>query len=290
MLLVMAAVVVGAVSYGFAGPGQDGPPGEAGPVADGHPAERGPGSSVPAAPGPDAPEGQQASVTGADAAVPSPGPPIVLPIPGHEPPDGPPGAPDEPSPPPSAPTEPSDDVVASLSQTVEFELRPGPLEIEPGEVTLVLKPRPASGVSRHYVGELPPVRVVDATGSLAGWEATARIVEVVAHDGQDVQPVPEATIRFHPHRPQVVYGSERGLRRGNTTVFAGDSPRPFFSAVEGQGGGTYEAGAFLDARLPRWTRAESVTVTLRFAVNAPAAEPARDGGGVAAPAQERSRD
>ena len=279
MVLAMAVLVGAAISYGFARPGEAPQTGADGSAATDHASGLGTDAST-AALSPHATEERNAAATGPDAV--SPGPPIALPIPGHEPPDGPPGPPEAPSTPPAAPTDPTDDAVATLTQTVEFELRPGPLEIDPGEVTLVLKPRPASGVSPHYVGELPPVRVVDATGSLAGWEATARIVEVVGHDGQDARPVPEATVRFHPHRPEVVYGSERGLRRGNTTVFAGDDLRPFFSAVEGQGGGTYEAGAILDARLPRTTGAESVTVTLRFAVDSPP-EPVRGSGTAAVP-------
>jgi hypothetical protein len=144
-----------------------------------------------------------------------------------------------------------------MTQTVALTINGGDLELEPDAATVVLHP---SGSSTQWIGDLPPVRVVDARGTLEGWavEWTVSTLEV---DGQPRR----GTVRVTPGAPVVVAGGEEGLRAGREPL-ARRRGRVLFEADADHGGGTYEAGGRVTVRLPSSVQPDDVVVHLSFSV------------------------
>ena len=131
----------------------------------------------------------------------------------------------------------------------------GEFEIEPREVIVTLYPARGG----RMVGELPPVRVIDARGTLEGWRLTATLVE----EAELAPGVPGARgPLLVPAPPQVVYGERAGLSPGPAGHLEVDAPITLLRAREGRGGGTFEAGAAL--RLPGPHGAQNHPVDLRL--------------------------
>ena len=114
------------------------------------------------------------------------------------------------------------------------------------------------------VGELPPVRVVDARGTLAGWRLTATLVD----EPDLASGVPGARgPLLVPTSPQVVYGERAGLSPGPAGHLEVEESITLLRAREGRGGGTFEAGAAL--RLPGPHGAQNRPVDLRLRLDGP---------------------
>jgi hypothetical protein len=112
----------------------------------------------------------------------------------------------------------------------------------------------STGNGSKLRGVLPPVRVIDARGTLTGWQ-----VEWATTD-EDVVLDPDA--------PVVVAGVADGLVRGRAAR-ATAAPRIVFGACAGSGGGTYEGGATVTADRSADAGDGEVTLELRVVPTAP---------------------
>jgi hypothetical protein len=110
----------------------------------------------------------------------------------------------------------------------------------------------------EWTATLPPVRVIDARGTHAGWHLTWAVADARV-DGCRSSHVPPGLVRVAPSDPVVVDGTPDGL-------VAGNGGRTLARAQHGSGGGTYEAGGTLSVRLPSCADAESVVVDLAYTV------------------------
>jgi hypothetical protein len=116
----------------------------------------------------------------------------------------------------------------------------------------------------QWTAVLPPVRVVDARGTHAGWRVTWRIADVSAA-GCERSRVAPGLVHLAPSPPVVVSGTPDGLVAGPSGS-AHNAGRTLARAEPGSGGGTYEAGGTLSVRLPRCPEADSVLVDLSYTV------------------------
>ena len=150
----------------------------------------------------------------------------------------------------------------AMVQTIQLTVVGGPLELVTSNATVELSR--VDGAQNVWAGVLPPVRVIDARGTHAGW--TVRwFVDSVEVSGASRSSVPDAQVILEPGAPSVVAGTADGLRSGDTGR-GRPSGRTLLSAGQGSGGGTYEAGAMVSVRLPRPVDAERVVVRLAFSV------------------------
>ena len=152
--------------------------------------------------------------------------------------------------------------MASGGQTVVQEIQlaviGGPITLETTSATVTLERVP--GTRSDWVGDLPPVRVVDARGTHAGWDVRWSLDSLdVDGDGH----VPAAKVQVEPGAPVVVHGVADGLESGKLGP-AVRHGRTLFRAAPGGGGGTYEAGGTVRLRLPASVEADSVVVHLAF--------------------------
>jgi hypothetical protein len=147
-----------------------------------------------------------------------------------------------------------------MSQTITLAIQGGSLELETTHADVVLEP--AQGSDRTWVGSLPPVRVVDARGTLEGWEVRWTV------DGVKVDGTVQngGRTQVSPATPTVVYGDSYGIASGDPAT-ASHRGRVLFSADREAGGGTYEAGGTVSLRLPPHVDADEVSVDLAFSIS-----------------------
>jgi hypothetical protein len=168
-----------------------------------------------------------------------------------------------PSPPPSAVPERESGVASpARQQRLELAIDGGDLVISPSEARVVLRRVPGS--DRLWMGELAPVRVVDARGVPDGW-AVRWSVRAVHADGAEIEKGPGLRVEVTPSEPDVICC-------GQESVHAGD-PRPahphgrvLFRADTGTGGGTFQIGASVRTALPPSLDPDQLAVTLSFAI------------------------
>jgi hypothetical protein len=164
------------------------------------------------------------------------------------------------SPAPSAPSGGS----TSAEQTIELAITPGTLSVSPQSESL---PLPELRVQRKrgvYSGELSPITVIDARGSLAGWTASVSLVSVTGLSASDLT---RASVCLRPERPTLVAGNPHDIVRGASRSCArGGKPISAFDAAPGGGGGTYRDSAQVVLRLPKDVLATDPTVTLAVSV------------------------
>jgi hypothetical protein len=151
---------------------------------------------------------------------------------------------------------------SAMTQTIQLTVVGGPLELVTPNATVELSRVDSAGT--EWVGVLPPVQVIDARGTHAGW--TVRwFVDSVEVPGARRSSVPDAQVVLDPAAPAVVAGTADGLSSGETGR-GRPSGRALFGAAPGSGGGTYEAGAMVSVRLPHPVDAEQVVVRLALSV------------------------
>lgn len=149
-----------------------------------------------------------------------------------------------------------------LEQTLDLNVVGGPLRLETSSASVVLTRRPGS--DREWIGTMPPVRVVDARGTLAGWEVRW-FMESVELDGSIARRPDWATVSVDPAGPVVVDGAPEGLEAGGRRP-ATRPGRALMHAMPGNGGGTYEADGTVLVKLPGSVSAEHMVVNLTFAL------------------------
>lgn len=150
----------------------------------------------------------------------------------------------------------------SMVQTIQLTVVGGELELLTHEATIELEGVPGS--TRAWTALLPPVRVVDARGSHQGWNVQWH-VDSVELASDDARGAGDGRVTIEPGSPVVVHGTPDGLHAGRAAT-ATPNGRMLFSADEGSGGGTYEAGGTVSLRLPPGVDADSAVVKLRFSL------------------------
>jgi hypothetical protein len=145
-------------------------------------------------------------------------------------------------------------VSQQLVQRVELTIVGGPIELVTHEAVVTLTR--ARG-SDEWTGVLPPVRLIDARGTHAGWSV---------HWTVTANPLPSGQLHLSPDAPVVVAGSAHGLVAGTAGPdnAAGET---LFSARPGSGGGSYEAGGTLSLRHVGDVDGESIVIHLAFSLD-----------------------
>jgi hypothetical protein len=184
-----------------------------------------------------------------------------------------PPAPTPPHPAATLHTQPADVLAAatnapsasqSVTETVQLTIIGGDLELVTPSATVALAEVPGS--AREWVGTLPPLRVIDARGTGAGWTVSWAVADIEVAGSSRTERLHGATVRVTPGRPVVVDGLPDGLSAGRPHT-ARPGGRTLFSAAPDTGGGTYEAGGKISVRLPASVEAQQVVVSLSFSVH-----------------------
>lgn len=151
----------------------------------------------------------------------------------------------------------------SVTEIIQLTIIGGDLQLVTDHASVILERVP--GTRGDWAGTLPPVRVIDATGSGAGWEVRWVLSSLTVQTASTPSHVADAEVRLEPGAPVVVAGLPEGIAAGN-----GGSPAPqgrtLFAAEPGAGGGTYEAGGTVSLHLPRRIDATRVVVDLAFSL------------------------
>ncbi len=152
---------------------------------------------------------------------------------------------------------------SSVQQTIGVSVLPGVMTVSPTTESVTLSQVGLLGQS-VYRGELAPVTVHDARGSLVGWHAT---ISVQGVDGVSTAALARAQLCASAAAPTMVAGNPADVVRGVGRSCAGvGKPVSVFFAAPGGGGGTYSDTAGLTLVVPGGTLPPQVTVTLAVSV------------------------
>jgi hypothetical protein len=114
-----------------------------------------------------------------------------------------------------------------------------------------------------YLGALPLVKVVDARGSLAGWDASVSLQGI---DGLSSSELAGAQLCANPDTPTVVAGNLGEVRGAKNSCGGLGEPVSVFYAPSGGGGGTFTDTASLTLSIPAG-KAGPVTASLAVTVH-----------------------
>ena len=137
---------------------------------------------------------------------------------------------------------------------------PGPLAISVEDGPLVLERLPGRGNSTRYRGTLPAVRVIDARGSLAGWQVVVRLIAPETPEASG------ARLFFQPGGPDAVSGQARGVRASRPVWSALGDSLSLFHAEPGYGNGAFDDDASVELFLPYATSVASIAVSFETSV------------------------
>lgn len=151
----------------------------------------------------------------------------------------------------------------SVTQTIQLSIVGGDRQLVTDHASVILER--VTGTSGDWTGTLPPIRVVDATGSGAGWEVRWEVSSLDVQTPGRPSNVPDGKVHLEPGDPVVVAGRPDGIAagKGGPALRRG---RTLFAAQPDAGGGTYEAGGTVSVRLPSSVDATSVVVDLAFSL------------------------
>lgn len=153
---------------------------------------------------------------------------------------------------------------ASVAQTISVSILPGPLTVTPSTESISFTNTGGQGNGAHLTGSLSAVKVVDARGSLVGWQATVSLQSV---SGVSASALANARLCVNPGAPTVVAGNPPEVRSGRHACGnAGDALTLFYAPPNG-GGGTFTDAGSLTLDLPGGVGAGPVTATLAVAVH-----------------------
>lgn len=149
----------------------------------------------------------------------------------------------------------------SLQQTIAVVIRPGPLTVTPSSESITFT-RSHDGGS--LASSLSPVTVVDARGSLVGWDATISLQSV---EGVSAADLAAAKMCVSSDPVTVVAGNPPEVKAGKHTCgTVGDSLTLFYAPPNG-GGGTFADTGRLTLDLPVAADASTLTATLAVTVH-----------------------
>ena len=155
---------------------------------------------------------------------------------------------------------------ASVQQTIGVSVLPGSLTVSPGAESVTLSQVDLLGQALPvYRGELAPVTVVDARGSLVGWRRATVTLQSVA--GADAALLADARVCAGAPGPTMVAGNPSDVVQGEARSSAGiGQPVSVFWAAPGGGGGTYRDTATLTVLVGNGSLPAHVTASLAVAV------------------------
>jgi len=175
-----------------------------------------------------------------------------------------------------------------VTQTFEVSVEPGPLTISEQSTQVTLHPidRPAPGDgsapaaegdgSTVASGDLDPVTVTDARGSLSGWTVTGQLVsDFTRTGGHEHSPaIPGGTLVWDPTVSLTVPAGQPGGPSGVLGEVAPGAPAALSTseadvlcqAPAGGGGGRFDCGAGLRLGVPAGTPAGTYVATLDLIV------------------------
>ena len=151
---------------------------------------------------------------------------------------------------------------SSVEQSISVSVLPGPLTITPSSASISFaKPRDDGG---PLTGSLSTVTVVDARGSLVGWDAT---ISLQAVDGVSASDLAGAKLCVRPDAVTVVAGIPPEVKSGQHACAKAGDPLTLFYAPPNGGGGTFSDTGALTLDLPAGATAGPVTATLAVTVH-----------------------
>jgi hypothetical protein len=153
--------------------------------------------------------------------------------------------------------------VSDAGQTFAVSVLPGPLTVNPASEAVTLSDHRGNGGAGPYGGDLSSVTVVDARGSLVGWNAA---VSLQAIGGGSASQLAGARLCVTPDLPTVVAGNPGEVLAATRSCGGVDQPVAVFSAPPGGGGGTFDDTAHLTLRIPAGT-VTPVVATLAVTVH-----------------------
>lgn len=150
----------------------------------------------------------------------------------------------------------------SVEQTLVLEIHPGPLTVSPSSQSVSFSK--AHGNGGPMASSLSTVTVVDARGSLVGWDATVSLQSV---NGVNAADMAKAKLCVSPDAVTVVAGNPPEVKSGKHVCGAAGDALTLFYAPPNGGGGTFSDTAGLKLTLPHRAGASPVTATLALAVH-----------------------
>jgi hypothetical protein len=153
------------------------------------------------------------------------------------------------------------DASSSVQQTLSVSILPGPLTVSPGSESVAFS-RPHGQDS--FRGDLAPVTVVDARGSLVGWDATVSLQSVA---GLSASQLANARLCVDPDAVTTLAGRPSEVRSATRSCGRVGEPLSVFFAPPNGGGGTFSDAASLSLVLPATSSAGQVTASLAVAVH-----------------------
>jgi hypothetical protein len=151
----------------------------------------------------------------------------------------------------------------SAEQIIAVSINPGPLTVTPSTELVSFAGANGSNSGR-VAGSLSTVTVVDARGSLVGWDAAVSLQSV---DGVSAADLAKAKLCVSPDAVTVVAGNPPEVKAGrHACAKAGDALTLFYAPPNG-GGGTFSDIGNLTLQLPGAKLASPVTATLAVAVH-----------------------
>ena len=150
----------------------------------------------------------------------------------------------------------------SAEQTISVSVLPGPLTVTPSTESTSFD-RISDG---SWQAPLSSVMVVDARGSLVGWQATVSLQSITGVSPADLA---RARVCVRPGSPIAVSGIHSEVKAGKDACGSADDPLTLFLAPPNGGGGTFDDTGRLTLHLPSApaTGTGSVTATLAVAVH-----------------------
>jgi hypothetical protein len=167
------------------------------------------------------------------------------------------------SPSTSAPAQASASNDGGLSQTLAVPVLPGSLTISPTADSVTFSPQ-GNGQGGAYLGTLPLVRVVDARGSLVGWDASVSLQGV---DELSASQLASAQLCVNPDAPTTVAGNPGEVRAATQSCGGVGGPVSVFFAPASGGGGTFTDTAALTLRIPAGGAPNPMTATLAITIH-----------------------
>jgi hypothetical protein len=152
----------------------------------------------------------------------------------------------------------------SVEQIIAVPINPGPLTVTPSSESVSLANANGQGNGGSLAGSLSTVTVVDARGSLVGWDATVSLQSV---DGLSPADLARAKLCVSPDAVTVVAGNPPEVKAGqHACAKAGDALTLFYAPPNG-GGGTFSDTGSLTLLVPGAMLASPLTATLGVAVH-----------------------
>jgi hypothetical protein len=155
---------------------------------------------------------------------------------------------------------------ASFDQTISVSILPGPMTVSPTSESVAFSQTHDQGQGQGgpYRGSVAPVTVVDARGTLVGWNAAVTLQSVAGLDGAQLA---HARLCVSPDPVTVVAGNPPEVRSGAHSCGSVGDPLTLFFAPPNGGGGTFSDTGALTLMLPGAAAGHQVTASLSVGVH-----------------------